>query len=232
MPSARIPAPQASAPAPVTQSTEARATATPTIVVGATRGAASRLASTATTETEPCRGTTNGGADDLGRQRHGEHRAEHVESPVPGEPWRQPARDGPPPRLGEEQQTERRHARQGEAVGAGQPRVPHEQHGDRAGQRGDAGLPPRGAEADQPDAPHHGGSDHAGLGPGQHDEGDEDGERHPRPGPPTDPQHAAPAPCRPRGRASRCCRTRPTGGSCRSPASRPSGRAGCDSCPR
>ena len=51
---------QARHPATATEASATTATAIPTIVVGATKGAASKLATTATSETDPCNGTTIG----------------------------------------------------------------------------------------------------------------------------------------------------------------------------
>ena len=103
----------------------------------------------------------------------------------------QVAGEPPAPRAGEEQQPQRRQGREGEAERSREPRVDHQQRHHGTGQRRDAGPPTRGAQPHQPDHPHDGGPEHAGLGPGEDHEGGQQDTRHHRSPTPADAQDAA-----------------------------------------
>ena len=165
---------QQSSRAPNGQSGARAAAATPAMVAGATRGAASRLARM---------------PDDRHRalQEHDDRRAHRLcrngnrdrRPPRPDPPWQSPT-DRLTPGAGEEQQTQRGEGGQREAVGPAQPRVDHEQHDDRGGQDRQAGRSPRAAQPDQADGAHRGGSHDARLRSGKDDEAGEGRRLRPR----------------------------------------------------
>ena len=104
------------------------------------------------------------GGHQLRREGHGERGPEGCEAP------RKPVTDGVAPGPGEEEEAERRHRGQREAEGPGQPRVEHQHDDDRRAQHREPGGPARAAQAEQPDRPHGGGPQDAGLRAGEDDE--------------------------------------------------------------